>query len=62
MENHQLRIIEQQAEKLGLGQGEVMRIAHEITGIEVPTLFDLDRAETDQLIVALDSYALVGSR
>jgi hypothetical protein len=60
MENHQLRIIEQLAEKLQLGQGEVMRLAREIAGEEVVTLYDLDRAQTDCLIVALDSLAAVG--
>lgn len=60
MEGHQLKIIEQLADKLGLGQGDVMRLAHEIAGEEVPTLFDLDRQQTDRLIVALDSLMLAG--
>ena len=60
MEGHQLKIIEQLAEKLGLGQGDVMRLAHEIAGEEVATLYDLDRGQTDCLIVALDSLMLAG--
>jgi hypothetical protein len=55
MEHHQVRIIEQLAGKLQLGQGEVMRIAHEIAHEEIPTLYDLSREQGDVLIVALDS-------
>jgi hypothetical protein len=62
METHQVHVIEQLAKKLGLGQGEVMRLAHEITGTEVPTLYDLDRAEGDRMIVYLDSLQLAGVR
>ena len=60
MEGHQLRIIEQLAQKLQLGQGDVMRLAHEIAGEEVASLYDLDRRQTDRLIVALDSLMLAG--
>lgn len=60
MEGHQLRIIEQLAQKLQLGQGDVMRLAAEIAGEEVASLYDLDRAQTDRLIVALDSLMLAG--
>lgn len=60
MEGHQLRIIEQNAQKLGLGQGDVMKLAREIAGAEVVTLYDLDRRETDRLIVALDDLMLAG--
>lgn len=62
MEGHQLRIIEQLAGELGLGQGDVMRLAHEIAGEEIATLYDLDRRQTDCLIVALDSLMLSGVR
>lgn len=62
MEGHQLKIIEQLAEKLGLGQGDIMRFAYEITGEEASTLYDLDRQQTDSLIVALDSLMLAGVR
>ena len=60
MEGHQLKIIEQLAAKLGLGQGDVMRLAAETAGEEVASLYDLDRAQTDRLIVALDSLMLAG--
>lgn len=60
MENHQVRIVEQLAEKMSLGQGEVMRVAHEIAGEELPTLYDLTREQGDRLIVALDSLVGVG--
>jgi hypothetical protein len=60
MEGHQLRIIEQLAEKLQLGQGDVMRLACEIAGEEVASLYDLDRAQTDCLIVTLDKLMLAG--
>ena len=60
MEAHQLAIIEQLAAKLQLGQGDIMRLAHEIAGQEVATLYDLDRAETDLLIVTLDKLMLAG--
>ncbi len=60
MEGHQMRIVEQLAERLGLGQGDIMRLAYEITGEESATLYDLDRRETDRLIVALDSLCLAG--
>ena len=61
MEKHQVAIIEQLARKLGLGQGEVYQLAAQIAGVEVPTLYDLDRAQADQLIVYLDSLQLVGA-
>ncbi len=61
MENHQVHVIEQLARKLQLGQGEVMRLAHEIMGAEVATLYDLSRAEADRLIVYLDQLQLVGA-
>jgi ATP-dependent protease HslVU (ClpYQ) peptidase subunit len=60
MEGHQLKIIEQLAAKLQLGQGDIMRLASEIAGEEVASLYDLDRRQTDCLIVALDSLMLAG--
>lgn len=60
MEDHQVRIIEQLAHKLQLGQGDIMRLAQEIAHEEVATLYDLDRAEIDRLIVYLDSLMLAG--
>ncbi len=62
MHDKQIRLIEQLADRLGLGQGDVMRIANEIAGHELSTLYALDRAEGDRLIVYLDSLALVGTR
>lgn len=55
MENHQLHVVEQLADRLGMSQGEVLRIAHEVAGGEVATIFDLDRREADALICSLDS-------
>ncbi len=55
MENHQLHVIEQLADRLGMSQGEVLRIAHEVAGGEIVTIFDLDRKESDALICSLDS-------
>lgn len=55
MENHQLHVVEQLADRLGMGQGEVLRIATEVAGHEIVTIFDLSRAESDSLIVSLDS-------
>jgi hypothetical protein len=55
MERHQVGIIDQQAQKLGLGQGEVFQLANQIAGQELASLYDLDRAQADQLIVALDN-------
>ena len=60
MENHQVRIIEQLAAKLQLGQGEIMRLAHEIAHHEIASLYDLDRVQADRLIVYLDSLMLAG--
>lgn len=60
MEGHQLRIIEQLAQKLQLGQGDVMHLAREIAGEEITSLYDLDRQQTDRLIVALDTLMLAG--
>ena len=64
MEHHQVHVIEQLAPKLRLGQGEVMRLAHEIAGFdgELSTLYELDRAQADRLIVYLDSLQLAGVR
>lgn len=61
MEHHQVHVIEQLAKSLGLGQGEVMRLAAEVSGVdgEISTLYELDRAQGDRLIVALDSLACV---
>lgn len=60
MEHHQVHVIEQLARRLGLGQGEVMRLAAEVAAVdgELSTLYELDRAQTDRLIVALDSLLL----
>jgi hypothetical protein len=58
MDNHQMRVIEQLAQKLQLGQGQVMQLAYEITHREAATLYDLDRVEADRLIVYLDSLHL----
>jgi hypothetical protein len=58
MEAHQLHIIEQRAAKLGLGQGDVMRLACEIAGEYVHSLYQLDRPQTDCLIVTLDTLPL----
>ncbi len=60
MEPRQLRVIEQLAERRQLGQGDIMRLAAEIHGQELPTLFDLSRAEADALIVYLDQLEVVG--
>jgi ATP-dependent protease HslVU (ClpYQ) peptidase subunit len=62
MENHQVHVIEQLAQKLQLGQGDIMRLAHEIAHEEIPTLYDLNRAQADRLIVHLDSLLLAGVR
>lgn len=55
MENHQIHVIEQLAQRLQMGQGEVLRIAAEVAGHELATLYDLDRKESDALICSLDS-------
>lgn len=60
MERHQVHIIEQLARQMSLGQGEVLRLASEIVGHEIPTLYDLTREQSDVLIVALDSLVGVG--
>lgn len=61
MENHQVHVIEQLAARLQLGQGEVRRLAAEVAGVdgELATLYELTRAQADQLIVALDALACV---
>jgi hypothetical protein len=62
MEDHQVRIIEQLARKLGLGQGEIMRLAAEVAGEEIASLYDLDRRQINSLIVALESIEFAGVR
>lgn len=62
MESHQVHIIEQLADRLGLGQGELYQIANAIAETELSTLYDLDRSQCDKLIVALDSLLAVGVR
>ena len=60
MEDRQLRVIEQLAAKMQLGQGEIMRMANEIAGQELSTLFNLTRAEADKLIVYIEQLQEVG--
>jgi len=60
MEDRQLRVIEQLAAKMQLGQGDIMRMANEIHGTEIPTLFDLSRSEADKLIVYIEQLQEVG--
>lgn len=55
MENYQLHVIEQLAKRGAMSQGEVRQVAQEIAGHELKTIFELDRSESDRLIVALDA-------
>lgn len=59
MENYQLHVIEQLAARGAMSQGEVKQIAQELVGHELPTIFDLDRVDSDRLIVALDALVTV---
>lgn len=56
---YEIRRIEQLAEKLQLGQGEVLRVAAELIGEEVVSLYDLDRAQLTRLVSHLDALQLV---
>lgn len=60
METSQVRTVEQLAERMSLGQGEVMRVANEIAGEEVHSLYQLSREQGNALIVALESLVCVG--
>lgn len=59
MENYQLHVVEQLAAKGAMSQGEVKQIAQELVGHELATIFELDRSESDRLIVALDALVAV---
>lgn len=60
MEHSQVARIEELAKRLQLGQGEVMRIAHELVGEEVASLYNLDRAELTRIVCHLDALQLAG--
>jgi len=58
---HEVERIEELARKLQLGQGEVMRIAAELMGHEVVSLYDLERAQLTRIVSHLDALALVAA-
>lgn len=58
---HEIEQIEQLANKRQLGQGEVMRIAAEVVGHEVASLYDLDRAQLTRIVGYLDALELIGT-
>lgn len=62
MHEKQMRVIEQLVERLQMSEGEVFRSAAAITGeMQIRSLYDLSREESDQLICYLDSLLLVGA-